>query len=235
MGFDLGISYIASREPLLISAKIFHSFYREMGRFNFDSPRPEQRSGDYRIKKRHQGLYDCHLWVSSHFSFAASAPVGTKGFDFKAKDYCAKGHCYFCSINAKWMIKNRQEKHNPKRRKATTEIISIYVFDKVHFSPIKIRCNHSKHFTQEFNPIGYVKQPMGMGSCIRAKTLSNGGHWTSWVGLSKLNRPMARRTQVMENACQGWYGTMGIRTWMSWVSRFRSDDYSLGNAGEQIL
>lgn len=135
---------------------------------------------------------------------ALTAPVHakTKGFNVKAKGYWAKGHCYFGNIRAKCVVKNRKGKHNPKRQKATTEIISFYVFDQGHSAPIKTRCTNSKSCTQKFDTIGYLKQPIGMWSCIRAKNLNNNRYRMFWVGLSKFNRPLGRRTQAMANACQ---------------------------------
>ncbi|WP_299485114.1 hypothetical protein [Acaryochloris sp. IP29b_bin.137] len=130
------------------------------------------------------------------------AQAKTKGFNVKANGYWAKGHCYFGSIQGKCVVKNRKGKRNPKRRKATTEIISFYVFNQGHSAPIKTRCTNSKHCTQKFDSLGYLKKPIGMWSCIRAKNLNNNGYRTFWVGLIKFNRPLGRRTQTMANACQ---------------------------------
>lgn len=154
------------------------------------------------MKKIMIGGDACIAVTLAFIALAAPTQAKTKGFNVKANGYWAKGHCHFGSIRAKCVVKNRKGKHNPKRRKATTEIISFYVFDQGHSAPIKTRCTKSKSCTYKFEPIGYLKQPIGMWSCSRAQNLNNGGYRTFWVGLSKFNRPLGRRTQGMANACQ---------------------------------
>lgn len=99
------------------------------------------------MKKIMIGGDACIAVTLAFIALAAPTQAKTKGFNVKANGYWAKGHCHFGSIRAKCVVKNRKGKHNPKRRKATTEIISFYVFDQGHSAPIKTRCTKSKSCT----------------------------------------------------------------------------------------
>lgn len=134
-------------------------------------------------------------------TFTASAQATTTRFNFNAGSYWAKGYCYFGSINARCVVKNRKGQNNPVRRRATTEIISYYVFkDKSHSKPYVTRCTSSKSCTQKFNTIGYLSQPIGIYTCIRAKSRTSGGFYTAWLAVEKRNQPLGRRAETM--TCQ---------------------------------
>jgi len=136
-------------------------------------------------------------------AFTAPAQATTKTFNFNAGSYWAKGHCYLDGTSSRCVVKNRKGKRNPIRRRATTEIISYYVFDQGHSEARITRCTSSKSCTQKISTLGYINRPIGMYSCIRAKSRTSGGFYTTWVTVARRNQPLGRRTEAMENACRG--------------------------------